>query len=52
MSQVRTLTDVPDSEVDKLVQDFKDDGANPVSKIPEPDGEWTVVAIYPGKAKK
>ena len=45
------LNNVPANEVDQLVQDFKDDGATSVEKIPEPDGEFTVIAIYKIKPK-
>ena len=39
------INNVPASEVDALVQHFIDDGAS-VKKIEEPDGEFTVIAIY------
>jgi hypothetical protein len=48
MSQVRTLTNVPADKVEQLVKDFKDDGADPVFKVPEHDGEFTVIAVYQG----
>jgi hypothetical protein len=40
------MNNVPDNEVAELVSDFEDDGAT-VSKVREPDGEWTVIAVYP-----
>ena len=43
------INNVPANEVDQLVQDFKDDGATSVEKIKEPDGEFTVIAIYKSK---
>jgi hypothetical protein len=39
----RTLTDVPDTDVDELVADFESEGFS-VTKTKQADGNWTVVA--------
>ena len=47
MPTQETLKDVPASEVDAIVQDFKDAGATNVVKTQQPDGRYTVVATFP-----
>jgi hypothetical protein len=47
MPRTETLTDVPESEVDQLVQDFKDSGATKVEKTKQANGKYTVVATFP-----
>jgi hypothetical protein len=44
--RTETLNDVPDSEVEQVVQDYKDEGAT-VTKTRNPDGTWTVTATFP-----
>ena len=46
MKKVEVLTDVPASKVDKLVAQFKAEGAK-VEKVDEGDGEFTVIATFP-----
>ncbi len=46
MPRVRTLTDIPDNEVDQVVRDFESEGAT-VTKKRQPNGMWTVVATFP-----
>jgi len=47
MHKVVTITDVPDSDVDEVVKDFKNDGATTVTKVRQDSGHWIVTAIYP-----
>lgn len=47
MPRIEILRDVPDSEVDEVMQDFRDDGATNVRKDKQLDGKWTVTATYP-----
>jgi hypothetical protein len=47
MPRVETLTDIPDSDVDKVVDDFKRAGATTVTKTRQANGMWTVVATFP-----
>ena len=46
MNIERTLTDVPQAEVDQVVRDFEDEGCT-VEKVKQPDGNWTVKATCP-----
>lgn len=46
MPRVETLTDIPDTEVDQVVNDFKSEGAT-VTKTRQANGMWTVVATFP-----
>ncbi len=46
MSVVRTLRDIPGSEVDEVVSDFESEGCT-VEKEQQPDGNWTVRATCP-----
>ena len=43
------LTDIPSAEVEKVVAQFKAEGAT-VEKIRQPDGTWTVTADFPDKS--
>lgn len=46
MTTQRTLTDIPDDEVDEVVSDFESEGCT-VTKRKQQDGNWTVVATCP-----
>ncbi len=46
MSIVRTLKDIPESEVDEIVKDFESEGCT-VEKEKQPNGKWTVRATCP-----
>ncbi len=41
------LTEVPDDRVDKIMAMFKAESAIEIRKIREPDGTWTVEAMFP-----
>lgn len=45
----RTLTDVPAREVDRVVRDFRSEGAE-VEKMRQRNGLWTVIATFPDPA--
>jgi hypothetical protein len=47
---VQTETDVPPDKVDRVVAGFKAQGADPVTKTKQPDGNYTVVATFPDAA--
>ena len=40
-----TLTDIPDELLNEIVARFALDGAK-VEKLRQPDGKWTVVALF------
>jgi hypothetical protein len=40
------LTDIPQSDLDRVVKDFESEGAT-VTKEKQPDGNWTVKATFP-----
>lgn len=46
MGKERTLTDIPDSDVQQTVEDFESEGAT-VEKTKQADGNWTVKATWP-----
>jgi hypothetical protein len=46
MPRVETLTDIPDSDVYRVVKDFESEGAK-VTKTKQANGMWTVVATFP-----
>ena len=46
MRRTEQLTDIPDSDVDAVVADFKAIGAD-VTKVRQSDGNWTVTAVIP-----
>jgi hypothetical protein len=48
----QTVTDVPPARVDQVVAGFKAQGADPVTKTKQPDGNYTVVAVFPDGATK
>ena len=48
MATQRVLTDIPENELDKVVEDFESDGCT-VSKKKQDNGLWTVTAICPDK---
>jgi len=43
----QTVTDVPPNRVDQVVAGFKAQGADPVTKTKQSDGNYTVVAVFP-----
>ncbi len=45
MARVEELTDIPTSEVDQVVEDYRSEGAE-VEKIKQQDGSWTVKATF------
>lgn len=47
MATEKILTDIPEEDVDKVVEDFKSEGCNPVNKEKQENGKWTVKAICP-----
>jgi len=49
MPRVETLTEIPDEEVDEVVEDFRSEGAK-VQKKPE-NGTWTVIATFPDEGE-
>jgi hypothetical protein len=46
MARIEELTDIPPSEVDGIVADYKSEGAT-VEKIKQADGNWIVRATFP-----
>ncbi len=40
------LTGVPDDRADKIMAMFKAEGAIEIHKIREPEGTWTVEAVF------
>lgn len=45
------LTDVPDSDKEDIVKQFQAEGATVTTKR-QPDGKWTITAVFPPAAKK
>lgn len=45
MQKERALTDIPDGEVDEVVNDFQSEGAKTTKEL-QPNGNWTVRAIF------
>ncbi|PSJ17311.1 hypothetical protein [Nitrosomonas supralitoralis] len=41
----RALTDIPNDEVDEVVNDFQSEGAKTVKEL-QPNGNWTVRATF------
>ncbi len=46
MDRLQRLTDVPSDRVDKIMTQFKAEGAMKVSRQRAPNGTWTVEAIF------
>jgi hypothetical protein len=42
----RTLTDIPDADVDEVVSDFESEGCT-AEKMKQANGKWTVTATCP-----
>lgn len=40
------LTHIPANKVEEIVQSFTSEGAREIKKIQEPDGSWTVEAVF------
>ncbi|MDO8894165.1 MAG: hypothetical protein Q8M57_12060 [Nitrosomonas sp.] len=45
MQKERALTDIPNDEVDEVVNDFQSEGAKTTKEL-QPNGNWTVRAIF------
>lgn len=45
MPRQEILSDIPESELDRVVKDFESEGAT-VTKEKQPDGNWTVKATF------
>ena len=45
MGRKEVLTDIPENEVDKIVEDFESEGAS-VKKIKQGNGKYTVEATF------
>jgi hypothetical protein len=48
MPRVEVLTDIPDSQVDQVVEDFESEGAT-ATKTRQANGLWTVRATFPDR---
>jgi hypothetical protein len=48
MAHTVVLTDVPKNKVDQVVKDYEDAGAT-VSVTPQPNGKYTVTAVFPNE---
>ncbi len=46
MAHQETLSDIPDDEVEEVMEDFKDSGATKVTKTKQSNGLWTVTATF------
>jgi len=49
--RIETIHDVPESDIDAVVQDFKDSGATGVKKARQSDGKWTIEARFESGAQ-
>ena len=47
MAQQKVLTDIPDKDVQQVIDDFKSEGCDPVTKEKQANGLWTVRATCP-----
>ncbi len=47
MPRVETLTDIPDNDVIRVVNEFKLAGATTVRMTRQADGKWKVEATFP-----
>ena len=47
MGRVETKTDIPNEDLIKVMDEFKDAGATAVTPTRQPNGLWTVVATFP-----
>lgn len=45
MQKERALTDIPNDEVDEVVNDFQSEGAKTTKEL-QPNGNWTVRATF------
>lgn len=48
MAREERLTNIPDSQVDRIIENYKRIGVQ-ATKAPQGDGNWTVTAIVPDK---
>ena len=46
MSREEQLTDIPENEVEEVIENFKFSGATSVNKKRQPDGRYTIIAIF------
>jgi hypothetical protein len=49
MAEEKELNDVPNSEVEQVMEDFAREGCSPVIKVKQPNGLWTVKATCPDR---
>ncbi len=47
MATEREINDIPEENVDEVMQGFIDAGCDPVTKHKQENGQWTVKAICP-----
>jgi hypothetical protein len=47
MATEKILTDIPEEDVDAVEESFRSEGCNPVTKVRQENGKWTVIAICP-----
>jgi len=47
MATHKILTDIPENEVQQVMDDFESEGCTDVTKEKQPNGLWTVKAICP-----
>lgn len=47
MGKTTVEPNVPENMVEDVVDQYKADGATRVERVRQPDGKYTVVAIYP-----
>ncbi len=47
VTRTERLTQVPENRVNKVMASFTAEGAIKIHKIQEPDGTWTVEAMFP-----
>jgi hypothetical protein len=46
MTKVTTITNVPKDKKKQVEEDFKNEGAKHINSVKEPDGEFTITAIF------
>jgi hypothetical protein len=49
--RIETIQNVPESDIESVVQDFKDSGATGVKKTRQSDGKWTIEARFESGAQ-
>lgn len=51
MATQKVLTDIPESEVHEVIEDFQSEGCTNVTREKQPNGRWTVRALCPDPAR-